>query len=98
VCCGKVEKQNEADPYSCGSTLHLVECKKYRPENKVGIGIVQRMLGVVEQHRATQGIIVTTSSFSNDAEVCARSSQYRLGLNEYTDLSKWLAEFAKIPV
>ncbi|MDD2721740.1 MAG: restriction endonuclease [Gallionella sp.] len=76
-----------------GSTLHLVECKRYLPENKVGIGIVQRMLGVVEQHRATQGLIVTTSSFSHDAEVCAQSSPYRLGLNGYTDLSKWLAAF-----
>lgn len=44
-----------------GSTLHIVECKRYRPENKVGIGVVQRMLGVVEQHRATQGIIVMTT-------------------------------------
>jgi len=78
-----------------GSTLHIIECKRYQPENKVGIGIVQRMLGVVEQHQATQGIIVTTSSFSRDAQVCARSSQYRLGLNEFADLSKWLAAFAK---
>jgi restriction system protein len=78
-----------------GSTLHLVECKRYLPENKVGIGTVQRMLGVVEQHRATQGIIVTTSTFSREAKVCAQSSRYRLGLNEYADLSKWLAAFAK---
>jgi restriction system protein len=78
-----------------GSTLHLVECKRYLPENKVGIGIVQRMLGVVEQHRATQGLIVTTSSFSHDAEVCAKSSLYRLGLNGYGDLTKWLTAFTK---
>lgn len=78
-----------------GNTLHLVECKRYLPENKVGIGIVQRMLGVVEQHRATQGLIVTTSSFSRDAQICAQSSQYRLGLNGYTDLSKWLAAFTR---
>jgi restriction system protein len=78
-----------------GNTLHLVECKRYLPENMVGIGIVQRMLGVVDQHRATQGLIVTTSSFSRDAQVCAQSSQYRLGLNGYADISKWLAAFAK---
>ncbi len=78
-----------------GSTLHLIECKRYLPENKVGIGIVQRMIGVVEQHRATRGIIVTTSSFSREARICAQSSQHRLGLNEYADLSKWLAAFAK---
>lgn len=78
-----------------GSTLHLVECKRYLPENKVGIGIVQRMLGAVEQHRATQGLIVTTSSFSHDAEVCAKCSRYRLGLNGYGDLTKWLTAFTK---
>lgn len=78
-----------------GSTLHLVECKRYLPENKVGIGIVQRMLGVVEQHRATQGVIVTTSSFSHDAEVCAKSARYRLGLNGYGDITKWLTAFTK---
>ena len=78
-----------------GDTLHLVECKRYLPDNKVGIGIVQRMLGVVEQHRATQGLIVTTSSFSSDALNCAKYSQYRLGLNGYAELSKWLAAFTK---
>jgi len=78
-----------------GSTLHLIECKRYSPENKVGIGIVQRMLGVVEQHRATQGLIVTTSSFSREAEACAENSRYRLDLNTYSDLSRWLATFAK---
>lgn len=76
-----------------GSTMHLIECKRYTPENKVGIGIVQRMLGVIEQHRATQGIIVTTSSFSRDAEICAESSRNRLGLKQYCDISKWLAAF-----
>ena len=78
-----------------GNTLHLVECKRYLPDNKVGIGVVQRMLGVVEQHQATQGIIVTTSSFSRDAKLCAQSSRHRLGLNAYADLSKWLAMFTK---
>lgn len=77
-----------------GSILNLVECKRYLPDNKVGIGIVQRMFGVVEQHRATQGTIVTTSSFSRDAQLCARSSQYRIGLKGYADLSKWLSDFA----
>lgn len=38
-----------------GSTLHLIECKRYLPENKVGIGIVQRMLGVVESIGRPEG-------------------------------------------
>jgi len=78
-----------------GETLHFVECKRYARTNKVGIGIVQRMMGVVEQHRATQGIIVTTSSFTRDAQVTAQHSPHRLGLNSYTELAKWLAAFSK---
>ncbi|WP_457445158.1 restriction endonuclease [Roseateles sp. P5_E4] len=78
-----------------GSSLHLIECKRYLPHNTVGIGIVQRLLGVVEQHKATKGIVVTTSSFTRDAVLVAESAQHRLVLNEYSKLASWLAEFAK---
>lgn len=77
-----------------GSSLHLIECKRYLPHNTVGIGIVQRLLGVVEQHKATKGIVVTTSSFTRDAVLVAESAQHRLVLNEYSKLTSWLAEFA----
>jgi restriction system protein len=73
-----------------GRSLNLIECKRYEPSNKVGIGIVQRMLGVVDHHRATKGIIVTTSTFSRDAEEFAKNSRYRLELSDYAALSTWL--------
>lgn len=76
-----------------GGSIHLIECKRYLPHNKVGIGVVQRLLGVVEQHRATKGIIVTTSSFSRDAVAVAESAKHRLALNEYTKVATWLASF-----
>lgn len=78
-----------------GSSLHLIECKRYLPHNTVGIGIVQRLLGVVEQHRATKGIVVTTSSFTRDAIVVAESAKHRLVLNEYSKVAAWLAAFTK---
>lgn len=78
-----------------GNTLHLIECKRHLPENKVGIGVVQRMMGVVEVHRATQGLIVTTSDFSREARECADTSKYRLTLNAYSDISKWLRAINK---
>jgi restriction system protein len=78
-----------------GQELHLIECKRYLPNNTVGIGIVQRLLGVVEQHRATKGIVVTTSSFSKDARVVAESTRHRLELSEYKNVSAWLATFAQ---
>jgi restriction system protein len=74
-----------------GNGLHLIECKRYLPHNTVGIGVVQRLLGVVEQHKATKGVIVTTSGFSRDACVVAESAKHRLALNEYSKVAAWLA-------
>lgn len=78
-----------------GRELHFIECKRYLPYNTVGIGVVQRLLGVVEQHRATKGVLVTTSSFSKDAKVVAASTRHRLELNEYQQISAWLGGFAR---
>ncbi len=79
----------------CGGSLNLIECKRYLPHNTVGIGVVQRLYGVVEQHKATKGIIVTTSSFTKDARKAAEFSRHRLVLNDYSNLSAWLKAFNK---
>lgn len=76
-----------------GRAKHLIECKRYDRSNKVGIGILQRMLGVVEHHRATKGILVTTSSFSRDATIFAEFSQHRLALSDYNIVVGWLRSF-----
>lgn len=76
-----------------GNGLHLIECKRYMPGNTVGIGVVQRLLGVVEQHKATKGIIVTTSTFTRDALEVAQSARHRLALNEYSKVAEWLSQF-----
>ncbi|MBN8283565.1 MAG: restriction endonuclease [Zoogloea sp.] len=79
----------------CGGSLNLIECKRYLPHNTVGIGVVQRLYGVVEQHKATKGIIVTTSSFTKDAKEAAEFSKHRLVLNDYSNLTSWLKAFRK---
>lgn len=81
-----------------GRELHFIECKRYLPHNTVGIGVVQRLLGVVEQHRATKGVVVTTSSFSKDAKLVASNTCHRLELNEYQRVSAWLASFSSTKV
>ncbi len=77
-----------------GTSVHLIECKRYSPDNKVGIGVLQRMLGVVTHRKANKGIIVTTSSFSRDAIAFAESTRYQLSLSDYFDLSEWLKRFS----
>lgn len=78
-----------------GGMLHVIECKRYNPSNKVGIGVVQRLLGVVDHHRATKGMIITTSTFSSDALEFASKSQYRLGLSDYADITKWMRDIQR---
>ena len=80
-----------------GKSLYIVECKRYKPSNKVGIGIVQRMYGLVESYQANKGIIATTSSFSKDAKIFAEASKYRLSLSDYNVIKQWLNAFNESP-
>jgi len=73
-----------------GKSIHLIECKRYARENKVGVGVVQRLVGVVSQKQATKGIVVTTSSFTEDAKVAARETERILTLRDYDDVVTWL--------
>ena len=75
-----------------GENVHLVECKRYARYKHVGIGIVQRLLGVVTQMQATKGIIVTTSFFTSDAKEAASNSKHVLTLRDYDVLVDWLNE------
>lgn len=45
----------------------LIECKRYRPERKIEVGVVRQLYGVKVADRATQALLATTSTFSNDA-------------------------------
>lgn len=78
-----------------GETVNLVECKRYSPTRKVGIGVVQRLLGCVHERRATKGILVTTSFFSQDAQHVARNSKHVLALNAYNAVTGWLTDLVK---
>jgi restriction endonuclease Mrr len=77
-----------------GELLTIVECKRYSPENPVGIAIVERMLYTIrEKDRASLGMIVTTSRFSEDAAATAARYQYQLLLRDYGHLREWLRQY-----
>ncbi len=79
-----------AEDRSIGSFKYLVECKKYSPENKVGVKIVREVLGTLQASRATAGLIVTTSYFTRDAKEFAEQVRYQMSLRDYVDIRKWL--------
>lgn len=73
--------------------LFLAECKRYAPENKVGVEVVRGLYGVTEAHRANLGLIITTSTFTRDAREEKLRIGPRIDLKEYSDLCAWLEPY-----
>ncbi|MEE9553952.1 MAG: restriction endonuclease [candidate division Zixibacteria bacterium] len=78
-----------------GKHLYLVECKRQSAKRHVGVRIVRALNGVVEEQRASGGIIVTTSRFTKPALQLAETLQYRISLKEISHLQQWIAATLK---
>jgi len=81
------------DRSDLGSALTLIECKRYSASNRVGVEVVRGLYGVVEQQRATRGLIATTSFFTKDAMAFRDSVQYRLALADFDQITQFLHEW-----
>lgn len=73
-----------------GTLLYVIECKRYAPENKVGVAQVRGIYGVVQAERASKAVLVTTSHFTNEAIKFAQPLQYNLTLRDFDALKEWL--------
>jgi HJR/Mrr/RecB family endonuclease len=69
---------------------YIIECKRYEPEKKVGLGIVQRLYGTKVSVRATKAFLVTSSYFSKDALEFAKQHFWELDLKDFNDVADWL--------
>ena len=49
-----------------------VQAKRYAAENSVGAGEVRNLAGALQMHKATKGVLITTSGFTKDAITTAR--------------------------
>jgi restriction system protein len=75
-----------------GEFLFLVECKKYAPNHKVGVQLVRALHGVVQNERATAGVIATTSFFTRGAKEFQEDVAHQMKLADYVELQKWLGQ------
>jgi restriction system protein len=73
-----------------GSFLYIVECKKYAPDNLVGVSLVRQLYGVVQAEKATAGILATTSFFTKDAKEFQGQVAFQISLQDYLGIQKWL--------
>lgn len=75
-----------------GSFLYIIECKKYAPNNKIGVSILRDLYGVVSKENATCGIIATTSYFTKPAKDFQREVQFQMSLKDFDSIKQWLYE------
>ncbi len=70
-------------------TSYLVECKRYTPPNKVGVGIARAVYGVKCANGTDHAIVATTSWFTPHAVEFARDV-VNLHLRDFEDVCGWL--------
>ena len=78
-----------------GTLLCLVEAKKNRPDRPVGVELVRSLYGVVCHEDASHGMLVTTSTFTSDAQAFQLKHPHRLSLRDYTHLTDWIHRYGR---
>ncbi|OPC62431.1 hypothetical protein BAY13_06315 [Elizabethkingia bruuniana] len=72
---------------------YLVECKRYKPDRKIGIEIIRGFKEVIQTEQANKGLIVTTSYFSADAIRKQKETPYLLDYKDKDELMNWVSEY-----
>ncbi len=75
---------------------YLIECKRYKESNKVGVQPVRSLYGVVKSENATKGILVTTSTFTKPATEFLQSNKWELEGRDFNGILDWLKKYQKL--
>jgi HJR/Mrr/RecB family endonuclease len=73
-----------------GTELVLVQCKRYGPTKKVDEPTVKQLCTVVDDHKATRGLIVTSSTFTSVALRYIEAKRYRVSGADLSKLQEWM--------
>jgi restriction system protein len=76
-----------------GEFLCLVEAKHYREDRKIGVSLVRTLYGTLCDYQASSAMLVTTSSYSKDAQALQKKHKYELSLRNYTDVVGWIQRY-----
>lgn len=77
-------------------TSWLIECKKYRAENKVGVEYARALYGVKADLRVANAMLATTSDFTNGTRQF-KASRYDFDLRNYSDILEWINSYKAHP-
>ncbi|MBB4239084.1 restriction endonuclease [Rhizobium esperanzae] len=78
-----------------GRLLCLVEAKRYRHDRKVGVELVRELYGTLVDADASSAMLVTTSSFSEDARLFQKRHEYKLSLRDYGNVLQWIQGYGR---
>lgn len=70
-----------------------VECKHFSSHNKVSVELIRSLYGVTEKDKVNKSILITTSSFTDDAKAFAEEIKHRVDLVDGNDLISWLENY-----
>lgn len=76
-----------------GKILTLVECKKWSANKKVSVQPIRSLYGILMSERATNAMLVTTSTFTKPAADFIKSVKYQMSLKDYDDIKFWLNKY-----
>ncbi len=74
----------------------LIECKRYKPERKVGVELIRNLYGVKSDLRVGHAMLATTSHFTAGA-MRFKDSRYDLELRDYEGILNWLNKYKPSP-
>lgn len=77
---------------SFGRFLTIVDCKKYREDRKIGIGVVRTMIGTLKIENASHAMLATTSGFTSVSKKFESEHQYLISLRDHSDIVSWSQE------
>ena len=76
-------------------TSWAVECKHYRTDRPVGVGVVRALCGVQQAMGFSQALLVTSSRLSADAAVFAESVDMHVA--DAVVIARWISEYPSAP-
>lgn len=74
-------------------TSWVVECKRYSPDNKVGVEIARQIVGVKTHIGVPNAVLVTTSGFTENVRELS-SARQDLHLVDFETLATWLRDYS----
>jgi HJR/Mrr/RecB family endonuclease len=77
-------------------TSWIIECKKYAPENRVGVDIVRALYGIKSDLKVASALLATTSYFTKGVKDF-KASRYDIELKDYEGILEWINQYRPNP-